>query len=93
VNSHPQTEAQVDEHPTEEHVRFDRLWDDLQRNPWAGGNILRGEIPRVVAVTALPTASVERRLQLLVLDGGTGVADIVYVCIKNASDTYEWLAL
>jgi hypothetical protein len=70
---------------------FDRFYSDVERNTWAGGNILRGEIPRMVAVTALPTATAERRFQLLTLIGGTGVADTPYVCIKNAADTYEWL--
>lgn len=70
---------------------LDDLYSDLQRNTWAGGNILRGEVPRLFVVTALPSASIERRHQVLILAGDTGEADTPYICIKNASNTYEWL--
>lgn len=72
---------------------LDSVYSDLQRNTWAGGNILRGEIPRIVVVTALPTATAERRNQIVVKAGAALATDIPYVCIKNDSDTYEWLQL
>lgn len=50
---------------------------------YEGGNI----------VTALPTAGVEYRGIVITLDGGAGVADISYICQKDASDTYAWVAI
>lgn len=44
-------------------------------------------------VDALPTADVSLRGQMYLLKGGTGVADTVYVCIKDATETYVWLQL
>lgn len=41
--------------------------------------------------TSLPTASVDYRGQYFTLLGGVGVADIVYICMKNASNVYEWV--
>lgn len=40
--------------------------------------------------TELPTASATYRGKTFTLLGGTGVADKSYICLKNASDTYEW---
>jgi hypothetical protein len=48
---------------------------------------------RNVAAGAKPTASDKLRGQLVLEKGGTGVADVIYVCRKNAADTYEWQAL
>lgn len=44
-------------------------------------------------VTALPTASINHRGALALVTGGVGVADVPYVCRKNAADAYEWLAI
>jgi hypothetical protein len=44
-------------------------------------------------VSALPTASADYRGQTRMVVGGTGVADVFYVCRKNAADGYEWVAL
>jgi len=41
-------------------------------------------------VDSLPTASVDYRGKFALLRGGTGVADILYVCTKNAADAYVW---
>ena len=50
--------------------------------------------PLEMFVTAsLPTASLEQRGQVVRVEGGIGVADKVYMCIKNASNTYEWKEL
>lgn len=51
---------------------------------WNGGTRL---------VAALPTARAGLRGNLLVVKGGAGVADVSYVCRKNAADAYEWQAL
>lgn len=40
--------------------------------------------------TYLPTADDSKRGAMLRLHGNAGVADKVYVCIKNAADAYEW---
>jgi hypothetical protein len=47
----------------------------------------------VPVVVSLPEATSALRGVILLLDGGTGVADGVYVCRKAADDTYGWLAL
>jgi len=41
----------------------------------------------------LPTASANYRGKIYILQGAAGVADLPYMCIKNASDTYEWIAI
>lgn len=38
----------------------------------------------------LPTAKESRRGQIGILKGGTGVADKIYICIKDSDDTYKW---
>lgn len=38
-----------------------------------------------------PTAAVAFRGTFWIEEGGVGVADIVYICIKNASDVYNWI--
>lgn len=48
---------------------------------------------RNVSSGAKPTASDKLRGQLVLEKGGAGVADVIYVCRKNAADTYEWQAL
>lgn len=48
---------------------------------------------RNVAAGAKPTASDDLRGQLVLEKNGAGVADVVYVCRKNASEVYEWHAI
>lgn len=48
---------------------------------------------RNVASGGKPTASDKLRGQLVLEKGGAGVADVIYVCRKNAADVYEWQAL
>jgi hypothetical protein len=48
---------------------------------------------RNVSSGAKPTASDKLRGQLVLEKNGAGVADVIYVCRKNAADTYEWQAL
>lgn len=54
-----------------------------------------GRVPRATAesVSALPTASADIRGQFVLVTGATGVADGVYVCGKDATDAYVWLAV
>lgn len=69
--------------------------------PAAGTDILQTQIvdkrvfmhPAVPKVSALPTASVIYRGLLLRVEGGAGVSDNLYCCIKNAGDAYTWRQL
>lgn len=46
--------------------------------------------PGVPKVSSLPSADANLRGRMLRVEGGTGVADHLYLCIKNTGDTYEW---
>jgi hypothetical protein len=67
----------------------------------AGGALCKMRIglrqnPRVnkpLAVTSLPTASSTYRGHMLRVEGGGGVADVLYVCQKKADNTYAWMAV
>jgi len=48
---------------------------------------------RVERVTSLPTADSSRRGQIVILDSGSGNPDKVYICLKNSSDSYEWVQI
>ena len=43
--------------------------------------------------SAPPAAGAEYRGMVFNLEGGTGVADILKVCMKKADDTYDWLVI
>lgn len=80
-----------------EELSFEGFYSALTRNNVSGGNILRGEIPHLYVISeeafALMTASVELRASIFLVLGGTGVADVIYLCRKNAADTYEFDAI
>lgn len=42
------------------------------------------------AATSLPGASSSRRGCMMRVEGGTGVADGLYICVKDAADAYSW---
>lgn len=42
---------------------------------------------------ALPNAAGEHRGRFFLLWGGEGVADALYICMKKADDTYDWVAV
>jgi len=44
-------------------------------------------------VDALPVATDKLRFTQLILKGSIGVSDNIYVCVKNATNTYEWTKL
>lgn len=44
-------------------------------------------------VDTLPTASVDYRSTIAIVEGGAGVADALYRCAKDASDAYAWVDL
>jgi len=43
------------------------------------------------SVTELPTASATYRGVMVRVEGGSGVADRLYVCVKSSSDAYSWV--
>lgn len=43
-----------------------------------------------VVVAALPTANSQQRGRIVILRGGVGVTDTLYVCMKSAADTFSW---
>jgi hypothetical protein len=47
----------------------------------------------IYGLTSLPTPGAGQRGRIVFIQGGTGVADGVYVCRKKADDTYEWARL
>lgn len=67
----------------------------------AGGALMRVRLNvtqdrtyvRPGTVASLPTAAVAYRGQILVVEGGTGVADVASICLKNASNAYAWLPI
>jgi Pectate lyase superfamily protein len=56
------------------------------------GGVLHGGLA-MAKVTALPIASSTNRGQMLRIEGATGVADKLYVCMKSATDTYSWVQI
>lgn len=51
-----------------------------------------GAISTYVGITGstLPTAGSAYRGQVRAVRGATGVADVLYVCMKDAADAYAW---
>jgi len=41
----------------------------------------------------LPAASAAYRGKMLRVEGGAGVADLLYMCMKSAADTYSWVQI
>lgn len=77
-------------------------WGEWAVHKWAasgGGRVaginsngdldLKGSA-KVGTVTSLPTPSATHRGRMLRVEGGTGVADALYVCQKDAAGTYSW---
>lgn len=50
-------------------------------------------ITAATVVPTLPVAGPDSRGQIVIVFGGPGVADHVYICVKNASDAYAWIAV
>jgi hypothetical protein len=48
---------------------------------------------KLTSGASLPTASSSYRGQFYVVQGATGVADTLYVCLKQSNNTYQWIAL
>ena len=58
-----------------------------QSTATSGNNV---QAARLLGSTALPVAGVEFRRHIRVVEGGVGVADTIWVCLKQANDTYAW---
>ena len=43
--------------------------------------------------TSKPTANAASRGHVYTTEGGTGVADVVEVCLKSSTETYSWVNL
>lgn len=57
-------------------------------------NLVELKAPLIPFVaTALPTASASERGKVYLVQIGTGQADKLYICVKNASEGYEWKEL
>lgn len=48
---------------------------------------------QVAAIGALPAAAANLRSQLRIVQGGAGVPDAGYICVKKGDDTYDWLQI
>lgn len=63
---------------------------------YSGNDVLSTPVQEVQPtkqVDTLPTANENYRGKIYVLCGSAGVADVSYICMKNAADTYEWVAI
>jgi hypothetical protein len=49
--------------------------------------------PGILSGGALPLASVGYRKTIFIVLGGTGVADVTYICLKTEADVYAWTPL
>ncbi len=47
----------------------------------------------VNSVEELPTPAASLRGNIALLKGGEGIADTLYVCVKLADDSYDWVNL
>ena len=64
-------------------------WEDLPEPPEIP------EIPEQMVLTGveLPVADISYKGKLFLLEGDTGVSDILHVCIKDETDAYVWKVL
>jgi len=71
--------------------RLEAVRARIERDRWAGGTILRGELPRVPTVVNLPTASADMAYARAVLPGdGATTSDVEYVCLRDSSGVWGW---
>jgi len=75
-------------------VNGDSVWARITTMDVAGlGERLARKQDRLTPATAFPTPSAALRGVPFVLDGGPGVADVIYVCLKGSDDTYSWVQI
>jgi len=56
-------------------------------------DILAYRYVQIGKVASLPTAGAGYRGKMIRVEGGSGVADILYMCMKKADDTYGWIQI
>ncbi len=71
---------------------LDQMLDYMRRDLWAGAVVLRGALPTFPNVAALPVASADWRGKAALVLGAPGDADVIYLCLKAAADTYSWVS-
>ena len=49
--------------------------------------------PKIGSVASLPTASADFRGFTYRVEGGAGITDYLYCCMKSAADTYNWIQI
>jgi len=59
----------------------------------SGDGVVLAPAGAIVTVSTLPTAVADLRGKMVRVNGAAGVADQVYICRKNAANTYEWAAV
>ena len=59
----------------------------------ASDSICWSGLVRSRRTAALPTASAQWNGVIVTLQGGAGVADQLYVCLKSSADTYSWKSI
>lgn len=64
----------------------------LRTNSFVGTPLVGG-LPTVIARTSLPTAAKELDGAICFIPGTAGVADGMWICMKNASDVYGWVRM
>ena len=68
--------------------RLERLLGRIARDHWLES--LNGGLPQVPRREALPTPGADWRFRMIAIPGGTGAADVVYICLKDAAEAYAW---
>jgi hypothetical protein len=71
----------------------DTILDDGGANEVSAAEIRSHIDQPLVPVGGLPTPTAGLRGAIVVLDQGAGVEDEVYICVKSAADTYEWVLI
>ena len=63
----------------------------IEGDLWAGGTIMRGELPRTPIVDVLPPAGEAYGYRLVTLKGdGSTTPDIMHVCLRDSSAVWAW---
>lgn len=69
----------------------EELYGLMARDQWAGGTVLRGELPQVPQVDALPTAGEQWAYRMVTLPGdGATTADVTYQCLRTSAGVWGW---
>lgn len=69
---------------------------DALRMNYDVGMVIQDDIPLGIGKDSdgmLPTPSAAYRGKMIRVEGGAGVADSLYMCMKSAADTYSWVLI